>query len=102
MKNRSVVMPWDVLSVGASAADWWFCDDINVVMHWICQYLIVKKLWKHGQIMKNRSVVMPWDVLSGGLPQLIDGFVYTNLVMHWICQYLIVQMRWKHGKHNET
>ena len=66
MKNRSVVMPWDDLSVGASAADWWFCVYINIVMYWICQYLIVKNLWKYRTNMKHRSVVMPWDVLSVG------------------------------------
>ena len=47
-ENRSVAMPWDVLSAGASAADWWFCVYINLVMYWICQYPTVKKLWKHG------------------------------------------------------
>ena len=44
MNNRAVVMPWDDLSVGASAADWWFCVYINLVMYWICQYLIVKNI----------------------------------------------------------
>ena len=100
-QNRSVVMPW-CSKCEASAADWWFCVYMNLVMYWICQYLIVKKLWKHGQIMKNRSVVMPWDVLSVGA-SAADWWccAYINLVMYWLCQYLIVKKTLKTWKNNE-
>ena len=46
-------MPWDVPSAGASAADWWFCVYIKVVMYDI----IIKK-------QKEKQVVIPGDVLS--------------------------------------
>ena len=58
-------MPWDVLSVGASAADWWFCLYMNVVTYWLYQY-IVKTKQKNNTSEKHRHVAMPWDVPSAG------------------------------------
>ena len=74
--NRWVVMPWDVLSVGAFAADWWFCAYLNLVMYWICQYLIVKKHQYKEKTMKNRSAVLPWDVLGVGASAADWWFVF--------------------------
>ena len=101
MKHRSVVMPWDVLSVGASAADWWFCVYTNLVIYWICQYRI-KKNFETMETWWNIDQLQCLGMfLSVGASAADWRFcVYINLPMYWIVQYLIVKKTLKTWKND--
>ena len=95
VKHGWVVMPWNLVSAGASTADRWFCAYINLIMYWLFQN-IIKKKQQNQTSKRHRYVTMPWDVPTVGAPATDWWFyVYIDVVMYKLCKYIIMKTKKK-------